>query len=91
MPASLEQLLTVAEVADKLRLSLASVYLLVNSGDLPAIRVGHGRGTLRVNPDEVQAYLERKQVRVVRVRNAMRKVSTAKYDFKHLKVGSPNR
>lgn len=34
------RLLTVAEVADKVRLSRMSVYRLVNSGALPSLRIG---------------------------------------------------
>jgi excisionase family DNA binding protein len=49
------QLLTVAEVASAMRVSTMTIYRLIKSGDLPAIRVGRsyrGRGV------EVHRYLE---------------------------------
>ena len=46
--------LTVAEVADIMRVSKMTVYRLVHAGDLPAVRVGR---SLRVNDKAVQDYL----------------------------------
>ncbi|MDQ4143593.1 MAG: helix-turn-helix domain-containing protein [Actinomycetota bacterium] len=47
--------LTVAEVARTLRVSNMTVYRLVNSGQLPAVRVGRG---YRIREDDVLKYLE---------------------------------
>ncbi|MFB9905189.1 helix-turn-helix domain-containing protein [Allokutzneria oryzae] len=49
------QFLTVAEVADIMRVSKMTVYRLVHSGELPAVRVGR---SFRVPENEVHAYLE---------------------------------
>ncbi|GLZ30718.1 excisionase [Lentzea sp. NBRC 105346] len=49
------QFLTVAEVASKMRVSKMTVYRLVHSGELPAVRVGK---SFRVPEKEVYAYLE---------------------------------
>lgn len=46
--------LTVAEVAAMMRVSKMTVYRLVHSGELPAIRVGR---SFRVPDQAVQAYL----------------------------------
>lgn len=46
--------LTVAEVADIMRVSKMTVYRLVHAGDLPAVRVGR---SFRVNDKAVQDYL----------------------------------
>ena len=46
--------LTVAEVADVLRVSTMTVYRLVKAGDLPAARIGK---SYRVREDDVDAYL----------------------------------
>ncbi|MEO7132150.1 MAG: helix-turn-helix domain-containing protein [Dermatophilaceae bacterium] len=46
--------LTVAEVASIMRVSKMTVYRLVHSGDLPAIRVGR---SFRVPEDAVHTYL----------------------------------
>lgn len=47
--------LTVAEVAAALRVSKMTVYRLVHSGDLPAVRVGR---SFRVPEKAVQDYLQ---------------------------------
>lgn len=47
--------LTVAEVARRLRVSNMTVYRLVNSGQLPATRVGRG---YRIRTDDVDKYLD---------------------------------
>ncbi|MDO3650052.1 helix-turn-helix domain-containing protein [Nocardia mangyaensis] len=47
--------LTVAEVADLMRVSKMTVYRLVHSGELPAVRVGR---SFRVHAKAVHDYLE---------------------------------
>ena len=47
--------LTVAEVADIMRVSKMTVYRLVHAGDLPAVRVGR---SFRVNERAVSEYLD---------------------------------
>lgn len=49
------ELLTAAEVADDLRVSTMTVYRLIRSGDLPAVRVGRN---YRVRRQDLDAYLE---------------------------------
>ncbi|EYR64126.1 transcriptional regulator [Actinotalea ferrariae CF5-4] len=46
--------LTVAEVADVMRVSRMTVYRLVHGGELPAVRVGR---SFRVPQDALDAYL----------------------------------
>ncbi|WP_225752908.1 helix-turn-helix domain-containing protein [Actinotalea sp. Marseille-Q4924] len=46
--------LTVAEVADVMRVSRMTVYRLVHGGELPAVRVGR---SFRVPQDALEAYL----------------------------------
>ena len=48
--------LTVAEVATVMRVSKMTVYRLVHSGELPAVRVGR---SFRVREDAVDEYLQR--------------------------------
>jgi excisionase family DNA binding protein len=50
-----ERFLTVAEVAAIMRVSKMTVYRLVHSGDLPAVRVGR---SFRVREDAVHDYLQ---------------------------------
>ena len=49
------QFLTIAEVAKVMRVSKMTVYRLVHSGELPAVRVGK---SFRVTENAVQDYLE---------------------------------
>ena len=48
--------LTVAEVAQTMRVSKMTVYRLVHSGELPAVRVGR---SFRVTEDDVNEYLRK--------------------------------
>ena len=54
-------LLTVAEVASAMRVSTMTVYRLIKSGDLPAVRVGHN---YRVRGADVERYLSSRSVQV---------------------------
>jgi excisionase family DNA binding protein len=53
-PLSEVRFLTVAEVAAAMRVSKMTVYRLVHSGELPAVRVGR---SFRVPEDAVHDYL----------------------------------
>lgn len=53
-PLAEVRLMTVAEVASIMRVSKMTVYRMVHSGELPAIRVGR---SFRVPKDEVDKYL----------------------------------
>ena len=55
METSAPELLTVVETARRLRLNIKTVYSLISSGALPAIRVSE-RG-LRVPAEDLAAYL----------------------------------
>lgn len=50
-----ETLLTAAEVADQLRVSTMTIYRLIRTGDLPAVRVGRN---YRVRARDLAAYLD---------------------------------
>ena len=51
-----DRLLTVQEVAARMRVSSMTVYRLIKAGDLRASRVGH---SYRLRSAEVEAYLQR--------------------------------
>lgn len=55
----MEQLLTVAEVAELLRVSTMTVYRLIRSGELPAVRVGRN---YRVRRGDLDSYLQEQVV-----------------------------
>lgn len=51
------RLLTVGEAAERLNVSKPTVYRRVAQGSLPALRVGDGYGPVRVDEDELEAWL----------------------------------
>lgn len=53
------RLLTLEDVAVYLNVSVAQVYALVRSGELPAIKIG-GRGVWRVDRRRLDDYIERR-------------------------------
>lgn len=55
------QLFKVKDVAGMFAVSPATVYRLVESGDLPALRFGTGKGALRVSGQAINAYLTQAQ------------------------------
>ncbi len=52
------ELMTVKEVARRLRVSASLVYQLVDSGRLGCHRIGNGRGAIRIRPEDVASYLQ---------------------------------
>lgn len=53
-----QTLLTVPEVAERLRLSVWTIYRLVEAEKLPAIRIGSGsRAPIRIDEAELDAWL----------------------------------
>ncbi len=50
-------MLTVAEAAERLRVSRSTVYALAASGKLKCCRIGMGRGVLRFTEDQIRAFL----------------------------------
>ena len=56
-----DRLLTVGEVAATMRVSNMTVYRLIKSGDLPALRVGKN---YRIRESDVDVFLSDRSVRV---------------------------
>jgi excisionase family DNA binding protein len=54
-------LLTVAEVAAGMRVSNMTVYRLIKTGELPAVRVGKG---YRIREADLRRFLDERSVRV---------------------------
>lgn len=53
-----EKYLTVKEIAERWGVSRSVVYKLVTGGVIPSIRVGVGRGTIRVTEKHAEDYLK---------------------------------
>lgn len=76
-------LLTVKEAAVLLRISPSLVYGLVDSGKLPASRLGKGRGAIRIKKSDLLTYIEecripKSEARIVRPRR--------REQLKHIKL-----
>jgi excisionase family DNA binding protein len=50
--------MTVREVAKRLEISISMVYALCSNGRLPHTRIGLGRGTIRIQPEDLTSFLE---------------------------------
>ena len=50
-------LVTVSELANRLRVSLATAYELISSGKIVSFRVGPRRGAIRIREADVESYL----------------------------------
>ena len=57
--ASVGRFLTLADTAEVLNISLNQAYVLVRSGELPAIKIG-GKGQWRVERTVLETYIEAK-------------------------------
>lgn len=73
-------LITVKQAAKMLTVSPSLVYALVADGTLPAVRMGTGRGTIRLEDEDVRRYLEATRAR------AARSAAPVEHDFQHLRV-----
>lgn len=55
-------LLDIKQTAELLSVSSSLVYQLIESGQLRALRVGTGRGVIRIRVEDIQAYLAECQI-----------------------------
>lgn len=58
------ELLTVAETASFIRISKSLTYALVETGKLPASRLGKGRGAIRILKSDALTYIEQNRIPV---------------------------
>jgi excisionase family DNA binding protein len=54
-------LLTPQQQADQWQISLATLYRLIRQDGLPVVRL-HGRGDVRIDPRDAEAWLESRKV-----------------------------
>jgi excisionase family DNA binding protein len=52
-------ILTIREVAERMRVSASLVYRIVRSGALPCVRIGLGQGRLRILSEDLDDYLSK--------------------------------
>ena len=76
-------LLTVKEVCQQLSVSPACVYALVKAGELPSVRIGTGRGTIRVVEEDVKSFVERARQGVAEAKPVDERAGTPS-GFSHL-------
>ncbi|MBM4093526.1 MAG: helix-turn-helix domain-containing protein [Planctomycetes bacterium] len=55
-------LLTVKQVAARLQVTDSCIHWLLNAGHMKHIRLGFGRGTIRIADDEVRGFIQRNTV-----------------------------
>ena len=55
--------MTVADAAKLLEIKPATVYALCAAGEIDHLRMGVGRGVIRIEPGAVEAYREKSRVR----------------------------
>lgn len=55
-----EKLMTIKDVAEYMQLSVISVTRMVARKEIPHIRVGKGRGSIRIVPDVLEKYIQNK-------------------------------
>jgi excisionase family DNA binding protein len=53
------KLLKVKDVADRLSIGVSTAYRLIEEGQIRFTRVGSGRGTIRVRPEDLERYINR--------------------------------
>lgn len=51
-------MLTVKDVAQRLKCSIATVYALADTGKLPVVKIGARGGGLRILPEDLQSFIE---------------------------------
>lgn len=74
------ELLTVREVQMQLKVSRACVYSLIESGDLPCVRIGIGRGTIRIDQEDVYQFVEKRR----KPHAKKKRIPAARAAFEHL-------
>lgn len=76
-------LLTVRDVAHRLQLSIASVYVMIRQGALIAHRLGGRNGAIRIRPEDLDAFLESTEI-VAAVPKTIQPTSRVK--LKHIRL-----
>src|SRR5262245_5405287 len=55
---SMNNLLTVRQVAERLQVSVGIIYCLCAQSRLPHVRIGVGRGTIRIDEQALEAFIQ---------------------------------
>ena len=53
-----DKLMTIKQVATRLKMDYSHIYRMIRAGVLPCIKVGIGRGVIRVQKSDLEAYIE---------------------------------
>lgn len=59
--AKKDKLLNVRQVAKRLAIDYPNIYRMIKAGVLPCVRIGIGRGVIRIKESDLEAYIERKR------------------------------
>ena len=74
-------MLTVQDIAQRLNVSQACMYRIVQSGKLACHRIGNGRGTVRISEEDFDEY-----VRACRIGKSEETRRAPRSRLKHIKV-----
>ena len=55
-----EKLMTIKDVAEYMQLGVISVTRMIARNEIPHIRVGKGRGSIRIVPEDFEKYIKTK-------------------------------
>ncbi len=75
--------MTVKELAEQLRISLATAYVLLKQGKIASFRIGGNCGAIRVRMADVETYLESQKQQVESTVPVQKPV---RLQLKHLKL-----
>lgn len=78
-------MLRVADVAERLNVSVQCVYQLIESGKLAVHRIGVGRGAIRVSEPDLERFLQASRVGE-RQPQTERRSQTPKAKLKHIRL-----
>lgn len=62
-----DKLLTVKQVSSRLKMDYQHIYRMIEAKILPCVRIGLGRGVIRVKESDLEAYIERKSSDIPKV------------------------
>lgn len=77
------RLLTVKELTERLRISLATGYALVKQGKIASLRIGSSRGAIRVREADLEQYLEDSRQQGT---GEKQKATPVRLQLKHMKL-----
>lgn len=83
--SEVRKLLTIAQAADLLTCSPATVYALIDSGQLPVVSIGKSKG-YRIDPSDLDAFILERKFTFRQSEDLVVPKGSESGSFKHLKI-----